>query len=98
MYQYFPHKQALIYAVNERYLGALANKIEITCRLASGTTFDEMIEALIDIYWRAKTERADVTRALYLLGHHNRRFRRPPCLTSFRLAGGACAAPVTPKR
>ena len=65
MYQYFPHKQALIYALNERYLEALAEKIEITCRLAGGTTLDEMVEALIDTYWRAKTERADVTRALY---------------------------------
>ena len=65
MYQYFPHKQALIYALNERYLEALAERIEITCRLASGATLDEMVEALIDTYWRAKTERADVTRALY---------------------------------
>ena len=65
MYQYFPHKQALIYALNERYLEALAEKIEITCRSASGMTLDGMVEALIDTYWRAKTERADVTRALY---------------------------------
>lgn len=65
MYQYFPHKQALIYALNERYLEALAEKIEVTCSLANGVTLDEMVRALIDTYWRAKTERADVTRALY---------------------------------
>lgn len=42
-----------------------AEKIEVACRSASGATLDEMVEALIDTYWRAKTERADVTRALY---------------------------------
>lgn len=65
MYQYFPHKQALIYALNERYLEALAARIEIMCHAHHGKPLDVMIEALIDTYWRAKTERADVTRALY---------------------------------
>ncbi len=65
MYQYFPHKQALIYALNERYLDALAGKIELTCRSKHGAPLDDMVEALIETYWRVKTERADVTRALY---------------------------------
>lgn len=65
MYQYFPHKQALIYALNERYLDVLAGKIEATCRASHGAPVGRMAEALIDTYWRAKTERADVTRALY---------------------------------
>ncbi len=65
MYQYFPHKQALIYAVNERYLEILAEKIEHTCREVHGLPAADMAEALIDTYWAAKTERPDVTRALY---------------------------------
>lgn len=65
MYQYFPHKQALIYALNERYLEALADKIEATCHACRGAPLEQMVEALIGTYWRAKTERADVTRALY---------------------------------
>ncbi len=65
MYQYFPHKQALIYALNDRYLKALAEKIEVVCREHHGKPAADMIEALIDTYWRAKTERSDVTRALY---------------------------------
>lgn len=65
MYQYFPHKQALIYALNERYLEVLAEKIEATCQAQYGRPIGRMIEALIDTYWRAKTERAEVTRALY---------------------------------
>lgn len=65
MYQYFPHKQALIYALNERYLEALAGKIEVICHAHHGAPIGRMVEALVETYWRAKTERADVTRALY---------------------------------
>ena len=65
MYQYFPHKQALVYALNERYLEVLADKIGATCRAHHGASLGLMVEALIETYWRAKTERADVTRALY---------------------------------
>ena len=65
MYQYFPHKQSLIYALNERYLEVLAEKIEASCRAHTGRPIGEMLEDLIETYWRAKTERADVTRALY---------------------------------
>ena len=65
MYQYFPHKQALLYALNERYLEALADRIEAACRSCHGAPLDQMVEALIDAYRAAKTERADVTRALY---------------------------------
>lgn len=65
MYQYFPHKQSLIYALNERYLEVLADKVEATCRAQAGRPVAEMLAALIETYWRAKTERAEVTRALY---------------------------------
>lgn len=65
MYQYFPNKQALIYALNARYLDALAERIETTCRAHHHAPIGLMVAALIDTYWLAKTERADVTRALY---------------------------------
>ncbi|MCJ7874011.1 TetR/AcrR family transcriptional regulator [Phaeobacter sp. J2-8] len=65
MYQYFPNKQALIYALNARYLEALAERIEATCQSQHGAAINQMIDALIDTYWRAKTERAEATRALY---------------------------------
>lgn len=65
MYQYFPNKQALVYALNARYLDALAARIEATCGEQTGAPLAQMVEALIETYWTAKTERADVTRALY---------------------------------
>ena len=65
MYQYFPHKQALFYAVNERYLDVLAGKVETACREQHGASISRMIEKLVTTYWNAKTERPEVTRALY---------------------------------
>jgi AcrR family transcriptional regulator len=65
MYQYFPHKQALLYGLNDRYLTRLAERIEALCAEQRGQSFETMIKALIDTYWLAKTERADVTRVLY---------------------------------
>lgn len=65
MYQYFPHKQALLYALNERYLDLVAERVEAACRLQHGATIAAMVEALVMAYWDAKTERSEVTRALY---------------------------------
>lgn len=65
MYQYFPHKQSLLYALNERYLDIVAEKVETACVEHHGASISEMVEALVTAYWDAKTERSDVTRALY---------------------------------
>lgn len=65
MYQYFPHKQALFYALNERYLDALAGRVETACRAQHGATIARMVDALVTTYWVAKTERIEVTHALY---------------------------------
>ncbi len=65
MYQYFPHKQALLYALNERYLDRLAERVETACLAQHGQSTGKMVEALVAAYWDAKTERSDVTRALY---------------------------------
>ncbi|AMY68912.1 TetR/AcrR family transcriptional regulator [Frigidibacter mobilis] len=65
LYQYFPHKQALFYALNERYLVNLATRIEAVCEARKGAPMAEMVESLIATYWAAKMERPEVTRALY---------------------------------
>jgi AcrR family transcriptional regulator len=65
MYQYFPHKQALFYALNERYLDVLAGKVEAACLAQHGATIRQMVDSLVTTYWTAKTERPEVTRALY---------------------------------
>ncbi|UNK42708.1 TetR/AcrR family transcriptional regulator [Luteimonas sp. S4-F44] len=65
MYQYFPNKQALFYALNERYMDTLAEKVETTCKARHGIPVRQMVEALLTTYWNAKMERPDVTQALY---------------------------------
>lgn len=65
MYQYFPHKQALLYALNEHYLDRVAERVEAACRAQHGAPTETMVAALVDAYWEAKTERSEVTRALY---------------------------------
>lgn len=65
MYQYFPHKQALYYALNARYLDDLAETVRRTCEASHGAAIGDMVEALVATYWDAKTKRPGVTRALY---------------------------------
>ena len=67
MYQYFPNKQALLYAVTERYFGIVAESVEQACREQRGAPVGQMAKALVDAYWQAKIVRCDVTRALYLV-------------------------------
>jgi AcrR family transcriptional regulator len=65
MYQYFPNKHALLYAVTERYLSIVADSVEHACREQHGAPVGQMAEALVEAYWHAKIVRCDVTRALY---------------------------------
>lgn len=67
MYQYFPHKQALLYAVTERYLDGIAARLEEACLDQHGRPIGRMAEALVHAYWDAKIARCEVTRALYLV-------------------------------
>lgn len=67
MYQYFPNKQALLYAVTQRYLSVVAEIMEQACLAQHGASVGDMAEALVEAYWQAKIARCDVTRALYLI-------------------------------
>lgn len=66
LYQYFPNKQSLFYAVNQRYLDMLAERVEEACKKYHGRPFAEMAAALVGTYIEVKVERRDVTRVLYL--------------------------------
>ncbi|MBW9054779.1 TetR/AcrR family transcriptional regulator [Rhizobium mesosinicum] len=65
LYQYFPNKQALFHAVNERYLKMLADRVEAACQAHRGAPYAQMAEALVGTYIEVKIERRDVTIALY---------------------------------
>ncbi len=67
MYQYFPHKQALLYAALQLHLTHISAAFEAACHEGRGRTAAEMAALLVDAFLDAKTERLDVTKALYLI-------------------------------
>jgi AcrR family transcriptional regulator len=67
MYQYFPHKQALLYAVLEWHLAHVAAAVEAACQRSRGCPTAEMADVLVGAFLDAKTERLDLTKALYLI-------------------------------
>ncbi len=67
LYQYFPNKQALLFAVLERHLAMLASALEAACDDHRGATVEAMAEAVVKAYLKAKTRQCEVSRALYLI-------------------------------
>jgi AcrR family transcriptional regulator len=65
MYQYFPHKEALIRAIIERYLGHVAEVVEKCCADNIGQPLTVASDALVISYIAAKSQDVDVSRALY---------------------------------
>ena len=67
MYQYFPHKEALLYAVLKQHLDTIAEAVEAACARLRGQAIATIGEGLVLAYLDAKLLRIDVSRALYLL-------------------------------
>jgi AcrR family transcriptional regulator len=65
-YQYFPNKRALLAALVHRHVSEVAARAERACRAVHGATIREMCETIVNAFIDAKTERADLSRALYL--------------------------------
>ncbi|WP_429197303.1 TetR/AcrR family transcriptional regulator [Luteibacter sp. W1I16] len=67
MYQYFPHKQALLYAVLDQYLGDVVIAIEAACEQYEGASLREMSDGLCRAYLDAKLRHLPGSRALYVV-------------------------------
>ena len=65
LYQYYPNKQALLYALLDRKLNLVSQAIEQSCVHCRGCPLDRMIEELMKAYVDAKMAHADVSAALY---------------------------------
>lgn len=65
LYQYYPHKQALLYAVLERHLARIGATVESAALAVHHAPLATMVDALVTAYLRAKTEDVDEARALY---------------------------------
>lgn len=65
MYQYFPHKQALLHAILKRHLDGILAAIEAAGDMHRGSKLAVISDALIAAYLEAKTANLKTTRALY---------------------------------
>lgn len=67
LYQYFPHKQALLYALLQQHLGKFVEAVEAACLKFRNESIACMAEGLVNAYIDAKTRRPDASRALYMV-------------------------------
>ncbi|ARP96097.1 TetR/AcrR family transcriptional regulator [Bordetella genomosp. 13] len=65
LYQYYPHKQALLYAVLERHLGRIGDAIEKAAASVHGKPLATMVATVVRAFIKAKTEHIEEGRALY---------------------------------
>ena len=65
LYQYYPNKQALLFAIFEDHLAKVSEVVEAACEDAHGEPMSEMIRDLVEAYVDAKMNRADISVALY---------------------------------
>jgi len=65
LYQYYPNKQSLLFAVLEHHMNNVAARVEAACVSARHKPLSEMIREMVEAFVDAKTERADISVALY---------------------------------
>jgi AcrR family transcriptional regulator len=65
LYQYFPNKQALLFAVLERHLLLVAEAVEDACATNHFQPLEVMVDELVNRYVDAKLEDRDTSIALY---------------------------------
>jgi AcrR family transcriptional regulator len=65
LYQYFPHKQALLFAVLADHFEHVASAVEAACDRARHKPLAEMVRIVIEAWVDAKMARVDVSLALY---------------------------------
>lgn len=65
LYQYYPNKQSLLFAVLEDHLDKVSAAVETACRQARHRPLLEMVREVVESFVDAKMERTDISMALY---------------------------------
>ena len=65
LYQYYPNKQSLLFAVLAAHFDRVASAVESACERARDRPLAEMIRMVVEAFVDAKLERADISLALY---------------------------------
>ena len=67
LYQYYPNKQSLLFAILENHLDKVSSAVEVACEHARGKPLAEMVRHVVQKLVDAKMERTDISTALYQL-------------------------------
>ncbi|MFZ0885751.1 MAG: TetR/AcrR family transcriptional regulator [Candidatus Acidiferrales bacterium] len=65
LYQYYPNKQSLLFAVVENHLNRVTARVEAARESACHQPLAEMIKEMVEAFVEAKLERPDISVALY---------------------------------
>ena len=65
LYQYYPNKHALLFAVLEGHLLRVALALQNACEQYRGRPLTEMVKGVVEAFVDAKMERTDISIALY---------------------------------
>ena len=65
LYQYYPNKESLLFAVVEDHLDKTSAAVEAACERSRGLPLSEMIRNVVEAFVDAKMDRPDVAAALY---------------------------------
>jgi AcrR family transcriptional regulator len=65
LYQYYPNKRSLLFAVFEDHLDKVSRAVEVACEDACHKPMSEMIRLVVEAYVDVKMQRADISIALY---------------------------------
>jgi AcrR family transcriptional regulator len=65
LYQYFPGKEALLYALVSRHLDRASTAVELSCQHHRGMPLMQCSDAFVNAYIDAKTSDPEASRALY---------------------------------
>lgn len=65
LYQYFPNKRSLLFAVLEDHLGKVAEAVELACKRAHFKPLNDMVREMVEAFVNVKIDRRDISMALY---------------------------------
>jgi AcrR family transcriptional regulator len=65
LYQYFPNKQSLLFAVLEDHLDRVSAAVEAACARACHLPLAAMVQEVVEAFVDAKMQRPDISTALY---------------------------------
>lgn len=65
LYQYYPNKQSLLFAVLEGHMNKVSEAVEGACQRARGKPTAEVVRDVVEAFVDAKMERTDISTALY---------------------------------